>query len=226
MKGSLQLYDKEKKLCFFEASMCSHDSPPTTTRLERPVFFILVGGMFDGPLSLPYTTALREIISASPAPQDQAMRPPIRLILPFLRSSYQHFGLYTLNDDVQDMLKLLHHLVAEGEAGEFILMGHSTGCQIILKTLQYIKEHEEAACHVRSGSKDIRIVGLILQGAVSDRQWMMATTPSGKTRSDLEAYVSMAKEMCRSGKKDECMPRDAYPVPIIAARYLSLVTFQ
>ena len=175
---------------------------------------ILLGGMTDGPLSLSYTEALQSLCHTSLH---------VRLILPFLHTSYRHFGLYTLEQDIQDLFNLMHflsneHYAQENSRMKFILMGHSTGCQIALATAKKFMDLKE------NSHRDLNfeILAMILQGAVSDRQFMEASAPSMQA---FQEYILLSEEMRRTGRGTHFMPKDTYFVPIIADRYYSLAAY-
>ncbi|EPR79797.1 hypothetical protein SLOPH_2382 [Spraguea lophii 42_110] len=65
--------------------------------------------------------------------------------------SYPDFGLYTLDDDISDIKKLIEFF----ELKNIFLIGHSTGCQISIYLLN---------------NSNIKIHTIILQGPVSDRE--------------------------------------------------------
>jgi hypothetical protein len=202
MFGRLEVYDPASRLCFFETS--SPDLKPAHHRC-----LILIGGMTDGPLSLPYTAALSDFCLGT-------LR--IRCVMPFLHTSYLNFGLHTLDRDVEDIAHLLRFLSKEHalkdaqSTMEFVLMGHSTGCQIVMSTARTLVSASQAEA--------FHVTAIILQGAVSDRQYMQATMPT-----DLfEQYLSLSGQMVRTGRDMEVMPRSSYFVPIIAARYFSLAS--
>ncbi|KAF7683318.1 UPF0613 protein PB24D3.06c [Astathelohania contejeani] len=73
----------------------------------------------------------------------------ITFVQPQLRS-YPHYGLYTLDDDIDDLMKVINYLGPR----KYIFIGHSTGCQDII----YL-------------SRIYQPILCILQGPVSDREY-------------------------------------------------------
>jgi pimeloyl-ACP methyl ester carboxylesterase len=148
---------------------------------------ILIGGLTDGPLSLSYTVPLAT----------QLQTAGWSLVMPTLSSSYQGYGIHSLRDDCEELTALIEQLHYRGSV---VLMGHSTGCQ---DSIWFMQHAPEKARH--------RVRGVVLQGPVSDRDYM-ATLP------DTAAHIALA----RSLQPAALMPREAGDAPITAARYLSL----
>jgi pimeloyl-ACP methyl ester carboxylesterase len=94
----------------------------------------------------------------------------------------------------------------EGNAQlKVVLMGHSTGSQIVLR-------------YARTGKYRTRIVGGILQGAVSDRDYYAIHLPN------LAESLVLANELRTTNRGHHWMPVDAYPdAPITADRFWSLL---
>jgi pimeloyl-ACP methyl ester carboxylesterase len=114
--GRLQSYDEDERLCFLEVEV---------TAAKECVIFI--SGLRGNFLTPNYLVELSKYFT------DRG----IAFVQIQLRS-HPHFGLYTLNDDCDDMEKLIALL--KHKYSKFILFGHSTGCQDIvhfLKTKEY-----------------------------------------------------------------------------------------
>lgn len=101
---------------------------------------VLIGGLQDNILSLPYTSALKKYC-------DQRN---ICLVIPQLRSM-PYFKITTVDKDVEDIASLLDTI-----EGDVALMGHSTGCNDIIL---YLKENNKKKIHCG-----------ILQAPVSDTE--------------------------------------------------------
>lgn len=119
-----------------------------------------------------------------------------------LGSSYLGYGVTTLGEDSQQLAALLTHLRDVHAVGRVVVCGHSTGCQ---NWLHFLSHAAPDVCAMVSG--------VILQGAVSDRDYA-CTLP------DTEHLVEVAQGMVDSGRGDELMPRAAGPGPTTATRYL------
>lgn len=79
---------------------------------------------------------------------------------PVFRGSYCQFGTGGLERDVEDLSELLTHLAEQRGAHTFALLGHSTGCQIIV---QFLRSAASAPLRAR-----VRVA--VLQAPVSDRE--------------------------------------------------------
>lgn len=112
---------------------------------EIAVFF--VGGLGDTMFGLPYVSLLMETL-----PGLGVSCVSVRL------RSMPHYGLYTLDDDVQDVRWVFSDVLSKYK--RIFYIGHSTGCQVLLRCLDapprpgdvYVlqgpvsdREHEEAA---------------------------------------------------------------------------------
>jgi pimeloyl-ACP methyl ester carboxylesterase len=92
----------------------------------------------------------------------EVVRKGHRFFQPLLRSSNAGYGNSSLLQDVEDLkefLEVVKSRDAATEDVEFVLMGHSTGCQDIVTFLLGRESLE----------KKFNVAGVILQGQVSDR---------------------------------------------------------
>jgi pimeloyl-ACP methyl ester carboxylesterase len=174
LQGRLFQYHAERKLPAFQHG-------------EHKDCVILIGGLTDCPLSLSYSVPLATQLQAA----------GWSLVMPTLSSSYQSYGIHTLQDDCEELTALIEQLHYRGRV---VLMGHSTGCQDSIWFMQHAPEKARQ-----------RVRGVVLQGPVSDRD-CMATLP------DTAEHIALA----RSLQPAALMPREAGDAPITAARYLSL----
>ncbi|TPX42305.1 hypothetical protein SeMB42_g00928 [Synchytrium endobioticum] len=185
MEGRLYVYDAESKYTAFESNASGSN---------RVAIFI--PGLTDGPLSLPYLPLLAATLSAH----------AFSVVQPILPSSYTQYGTSSLRNDAVYIDKLVAHLVHQrgGRALQLVLIGHSTGCQNIIHFL-------------KTARLDVArmVVAIVLQAAVSDREYMM-WRDAPKTSRLIEAAKAL--------HPDDLLPRDADLSPITASRYLSLAT--
>lgn len=182
MYGNLFIYDEKNKLVAFESGSLSSSG-----------CFILIGGLTDGLLSLPYIDKLNEKL--------QSLSKPYTLIQPLLRSSNLQYGWHTINDDIEDLNILINYLIEKRNHLEsIILMGHSTGCQDIIHYLRQYNNHS-------------KIIQIILQGPVSDRQYLSSLS---STKDQLN--------YCYNNKNNlnEWLPRYLHDPPLTIQRCLSL----
>ena len=183
MYGNLFVYDPKHHLVAFESG------PVSSSRC-----LILIGGLTEGLLSLPYVEKLSSKLESLPNPYS--------LIQPLLRSSNLQFGWHSIDTDIEDFKALLDYLTKNRTNLEsIILMGHSTGCNDIIHYLRNEKPHP-------------KIVRAILQAPVSDRQHL-CRNPVIKDQLD---YCRKNIET-----KNEWLPRTLYDLPVTIERWLSLV---
>lgn len=85
------------------------------------------------------------------------------------------------------------------------LLGHSTGCQDIIKFL--------------SVTKYLNLIGCcFLQGPASDRESTLMET----SKEEVEKYLKISKDYIYKNEPNKLMPTESYFVPITAGRYYSL----
>ncbi|CAF0768449.1 unnamed protein product [Rotaria sp. Silwood1] len=182
MYGNLFVYDSKNNLVAFESGSLSSSG-----------CLILIGGLTDGFLSLPYVEKLSSKL--------ESLSKPYSLIQPLFRSSYLQYGWHTIDDDVEDLKNLIDYLINNrNHLKSIILMGHSTGCQDIIHYLRQEKKHP-------------KIPRVILQGPVSDRQYL-STLSSTKNQLD---YCLQNLENLK-----EWLPRYLHDPPLTIQRCLSL----
>lgn len=182
MYGNLFEYDPKWKLVAFESGSLSSSR-----------CLILLGGLTNGLLALPYVERLSSKL--------ESLAKPYSLIQPLLRSSNLQYGWHTIDNDVEDLKQLIDYLInSRNHLQSIILMGHSTGCQDIIHYLRQEKNHP-------------KIPRVILQGPVSDRQYLSQLT---STKDQLN--------YCYENKKNlkEWLPRYLHEPPLTVERCLSL----
>jgi len=182
MYGNLFVYDINYKLVAFESGS-----------LSSPRCLILVGGLTDGLLSLPYVERLSSKL--------ESISKPYSLIQPLLRSSNLQYGFHTIDNDIEDLKTLINYLINNRNNLEsIILMGHSTGCQDIIHYLRQDKIYP-------------KILQVILQGPVSDRQYL----------SELSSTKDQLNYCYKNNKNiNEWLPRYLHDPPLTIERCLSL----
>lgn len=186
LSGQLFLYGQGRAA--FESPVPQPNQPLSTKKC------ILIGGLSDGLLPVPYTQALESACIAN----------DWSLVQPILSSSYLGFGNGSLSRDVQEIEELMNYLIDYREAKEFCLVGHSTGCQ---DAVHFLKEAKSELIQT------LRVVAL--QAPVSDREGAMQEP-------NYESNLDHAKEMLAINKEDEMMPRSAFWAPITAQRFVDL----
>lgn len=155
---------------------------------------ILLGGLSDGLLPVPYTQLLADACHES----------SWSLVQPVLSSSYTGFGHGSLQRDCDELQELMRYLIDYRNAEEFCFVGHSTGCQ-------------DAVYFLGNAAKDlcdkVSVVGL--QAPVSDREG--AAMVEGYSE-----HLCAARSLVEEGNGQEMMPRSAFWAPITAQRFLDL----
>jgi pimeloyl-ACP methyl ester carboxylesterase len=198
-------------VAFESPLLLSSSSPPTSVGDGATVVTpgvatkknkcILVGGLSDGLLPLPYTQALERVCDEN----------GWSLVQPILSSSYTGFGHSSLDKDVQELEELLEYLIIHRKGERFCLVGHSTGC---LDAVHFLKK---AADRYVS-----RLALVVLQAPVSDREHAAMMTTHGEPSSEYVENLAIAQQLRDQGKADEMMPRKCFWAPITAQRFLDL----
>jgi pimeloyl-ACP methyl ester carboxylesterase len=182
MYGNLFIYDLTWKLVAFESGLLSSSR-----------CLILLGGLTDGLLSLPYVEKLSSKL--------ESLSKGYSLIQPLFRSSNLQYGWHTIDDDVEDLKTLIDYLINNrNDLKTILLMGHSTGCQDIIHYLRQEKTHP-------------KIPRVILQGPVSDRQYLSRLS---STKDQLDYCFKNNKDI------KEWLPRYLHDPPLTIQRCLSL----
>lgn len=150
LSGKLFIYNTSSRLCAFHSGS-----------LQSNKIVIFVGGLTEGFMSLPWL----------PTFSQQLEQLELSLVQALLTSSYRGFGITSLKQDAQELNQLLASLREDSQQSlQFILMGHSTGCQSILTLL-----HELEAKNLNGRVDDI--AGVILHGGISDRDYAQQDWP-------------------------------------------------
>lgn len=161
---------------------------------------IMIGGMTDGLLTVPYVVNLPGV-----------MRPLGYSVVQIqLTSSFQGWGTTSLRQDVQEIAELIEYLKSSqgGNRTKFVIMGHSTGSQDVMLSLLTHSDIIDAG---------------IMQGCVSDREAFTMDAPVD-TIADL---TKRAKKLCDEGKSQQILSHEyskyVFDTPITAYRWCSLL---
>ncbi|KKY23572.1 putative dolichol-phosphate mannosyltransferase [Phaeomoniella chlamydospora] len=184
-----------------------YSTDPTLTAYELPSpnatkAIILIGGYTDGPhtLGLVQTTAAH---LATTLPEWSVFE--IRM-----SSSYSGCGHGSLDQDIKEISKLVRYLRGIGKQ-KIVIIGHSTGSQ---DCIHY---------HLNAQSSN-PVDGFVMQGPVSDREWLAMMIPSDQ----LAQRKKIAADMIADGKAQEMMPREtgwlSFLPPATAYRYNSMAS--
>ncbi|OAG29624.1 hypothetical protein NEDG_00757 [Nematocida displodere] len=153
----------------------------TTNRSK--VAIVVVGGLGDGLFTIPYVQPLMQFGYAHNL-----------VVITAKFRSMPHYGLYTIEDDVSD-LERVNRLCDTSSFEKVFMIGHSTGCQVLMEYIQR-----------QANSKET----IILQGPVSDREYEESTNPM------LHAQLEAAKA------SKGVLPFTHNHQPITAERFLDL----
>lgn len=159
MNGNLFCYDTEKRLCAFESP---NIAPQDNMQHMQLLTVVAIGGMSDGMLCLPWIGQLAEKLTES---LDGISGSAITTVQPTLSSSYGQWGVQSLKQDALELCSLLTFLNNQCPR-QFILIGHSTGCQDVLEL-----------CHLLAAVTDHNIRAIVLQSPVPDRMFLASVFP-------------------------------------------------
>ncbi|GJJ71050.1 hypothetical protein EMPS_03400 [Entomortierella parvispora] len=155
---------------------------------------LFIGGLMDGYNAVPYLPLLNEAL---------ANELGVSLIQVMLSSSHAGYGTATLMEDVWELDALLTYLREQRNKTRIFIIGHSTGSQDAIKYVTY-------------GKNQSVVKGIVLQGAVSDREFLSSSVENyGK-------YLRLAQRMINDGNGQELMVREVDVAPITANRFFSL----
>ena len=170
---------------------------------------IFIPGLTDGLLGCKYVASLANMCS----------KENYIFVQPTLSSSWNGYGTSTLTQDVFEIDQLLScpkllNYTSKNNLN-VILIGHSTGCQ-------------DAVHYVKHGTFKHKILDIILQAPVSDREGMVLEQlgeggEGGEAR--LQEAIAIAVKSVSEGNGDVLMKRDTpgiFGVPMTAERYMSL----
>ncbi|KAF6261958.1 hypothetical protein COO60DRAFT_1625154 [Scenedesmus sp. NREL 46B-D3] len=164
-------------------------------RCSGQLHLVLVGGLTDGLLFAPY----REKLAAAAAGLGWS------LVQAQLTSSYQGWGLSSLDQDASELRLLAKCLAEQHDCSGWVLMGHSTGCQDAVRYVQ------------RYRAEDSKLAGVVLQAPVSDREYLSMYPSWGQ-------QLQHAQAMAADGKAEDvlCRVHDFDGAALTARRFLSL----
>ncbi|EAQ91032.1 hypothetical protein CHGG_02967 [Chaetomium globosum CBS 148.51] len=202
-------------------------SPNSPNQTQPQNALIFIGGLGDGPHTIPYPRHLAAHLLTTPALPDTDR---YAVFEARLSSAFAGFGTASLAQDARELAGLVRYLRggcgSSGSGGgggggrgmrRVVLMGHSTGCQDCLAYAGALRDGGE-------GWEGVEVDGLILQGPVSDRE---AIGDGGRMRGKVKASLEVAGRLVREGKGDVVMDREVMPKgwrdgPVTAYRWASL----
>ncbi|KAI1085819.1 DUF1749-domain-containing protein [Whalleya microplaca] len=183
-------------------SPTSHASAYEVGLKDAKNALVFIGGLGDGPHTVPYPRAIAKRLEAKPELSYSVFE--FRLT-----SSFEGFGFARLADDVADISALVKYLRSIGKQ-KVVLMGHSTGSQ---DCMEYTSPSHELA----------PVEGYILQAPACDRAAIILDMGESK----LDEGLEVAKELIAAGRGHERIPLECVPsvfkdVPISVSRWYAL----
>jgi pimeloyl-ACP methyl ester carboxylesterase len=175
---------------------------------------IVIGGLGDGLLAVPYTT-----------PLSTRLPPTWCLVQPLLSSSYTGWGIASLDSDAAELALLVAYIRRLRPQGKIVLMGHSTGCQDAMHYLTADpRKREQDGQDKQEGAKGEErpgIDGVVLQAGVSDREGLPIATGAERA----QEYLARAEELVGRGEGEEIIGEvsEILGAPVCARRWVSLM---
>ncbi|CAO3571961.1 unnamed protein product [Mortierella alpina] len=163
---------------------------------NSPSAVVFIGGLLDGYHALPYLPLLSKALADELG---------FSLIQVMISSSHMGYGTSSLQEDVRELDVLFTFLREARAKTRLFILGHSTGCQ-------------DAISYAIHGKHRAAILGMVLQGAVSDREFMASSIDM------FDEYLHMARTMINEGKGQELMIREVDVAPVTAYRFNSLAS--
>ncbi|KAH6849775.1 hypothetical protein B0I37DRAFT_413225 [Chaetomium sp. MPI-CAGE-AT-0009] len=194
----------------------SHGHEPQQ-RPPPPNALVFIGGLGDGPHTVPYPRRLADRLAALPEPERRYAVFEARL-----SSAFAGFGTASLAQDARELAALVRYLRGPARgARRVVLMGHSTGCQDCLAYVAAVRDGGEGGGGGEEGG--LWVDGLVLQGPVSDREAIGMEEDAGEVRASLE----VAEGLVKAGKGGVVMDGEVMPAgwrngPVTAYRWASL----
>lgn len=167
---------------------------------QLPKVLIVIGGMTDGLLTVPYFSNLPKLME----PLDYSV------VQIQLTSSYKGWGTTSLHQDTKEIVELIEYLKSPegGNRTKIVILGHSTGSQDVMLTLLTHSSIIDAG---------------IMQGCVSDREAFTLDASIGT----IEKLTQQAKKLCDEGKGQQLLSHEyskyVFNTPITAYRWCSLL---
>jgi Protein of unknown function (DUF1749) len=237
MDGKLHIYHPKRHLTLFEyrlsSSTITSDIINLSTIHPAKNVLLFIGGLYDNFLSPSYVSEL-----ASLFPINLESSPSWTVMHVQLSSANVGWGISNLDRDVDQIATAVEyarkyvvkeHGHSSSEPGpklreedvNFVLMGHSTGCQDVLHYLH---------SSIPPGKKRPPIQGAILQAPVSDREAALySASKSSSARDAYEDLLCQSRTVPSDDMDSVILPMKQTkmlfgPTPISISRFLSLTS--
>ncbi len=199
MDGTMVRYGHKAACVAFVSPTVSTTPVPSGGRRA----LIAVGGLSCGLLFAEYIPLLqRELASTGTF-----------LCQPLLSSSHDSWGTSSVSRDAEELDMLLEHLHAAYGFEEFVLLGHSTGCQ---DAVMYLRKF------AASRARGFRVTKVVLQGPVSDREYLAWSMGPA-----IEEKIALCRRLEGEGRGDDVAfmfrwEEGGDGIPMTSRRFLSL----
>jgi hypothetical protein len=168
---------------------------------EADNIVLLVGGLGDGLLSIPFISKLSTSLPTK-----------WTLVQALLTTAYKGWGTGSVAQDATELAACVSYFRSI-KPGKIVIMGHSTGSQDVM---EYLTGQNHKSFPPVDGS--------IIQAPVSDREGMQIFMEPGM----YEKSVAMAQQMVDAGKGESILPLEAatntFGSAVCARRWLSLAS--
>lgn len=219
-EGVLHVYHPGRNLNLFEHRPHPHDAPPVYPPPVPKHVLLFVGGLFDTFNTPRYVNDLSRLFALH---DNQTWR----VMHVQLSSAGRAFGVFDLDRDIEEIavcITYLRETLYNDSSLNVILMGHSTGCQDIMRYL--------TAPNPLGDRKPKRpaIQGAILQAPVSDRDSVMHKIGENDTvKQSYDAAMKLVAATDAKDHRDSILPMNLTrsmfgPAPLSIARFLSLLS--
>lgn len=212
--GILHVYKSSLNLLEHLPSFQGNNYPPPKHVL------LFVGGLFH---NFNLTQYVNDIAALFPLHNKQTWR----VMEIQLSSNGRSWGISNIDRDVEDIatcVSFIRGSLFKDESIDIVLMGHSTGCQDVMRYLTAPNPITE-----RNTVRSI-VQGAILQAAVSDRDGALNVIEEGpEIKKAFDRAMSIAKSTPAEEARDTILPMDTTklifgPAPMSVARWLSLIS--
>ena len=203
MDGTLIKYGPKAPCVAFVSPALSPTLGSTLSPAGQRRALVAVGGLSDGLLFAGYLAPL----------QRELRKAGTYLCQPLLSSSHDAWGTGSVSRDADELHLLLELLHTEYGVAEFVLLGHSTGCQ---DAVMYMRKYG-------AYDKGYKVAKVVLQGPVSDREYL-AWTMGGPA---IEEKIALCRRMEEQGRGTDIAfvfrwEEGGDGIPMTPTRFLSL----
>lgn len=213
-EGILHVYHPARNLNLFEHLPTSPVVP--SKRIPPKHVLLFIGGLYDTFNAPRYVNDIAALFPTHEAQEWRVMHVQ-------LSSNGRSWGIFDIDRDIEEITVCIEFLRSKLFSADLdvCLMGHSTGCQDIMRYLT-------APNPLDSKPKRAKIQGAILQAPVSDRDGILQSISDGpKAKEAYESAMRIAAET--TDPRNTILPLNITkalfgPCPVSVSRFLSLVS--